>query len=739
MKRPLLWAAIGLLIGIYLILHHFSFWIILLFLILNLFLFHFRKSLILWPVIGLFLGLFTGICYQNSKHHLVIDETSQVAVLGVVKEHNAHGFLMRIVQYDTGSGAYSVNPFYSFFVTVSSDTLPELYSQVIVEGTVNHYTGPSNPGQFDASSYYPAIGSLYNIRAEDIRTVKPPGLLRSKFTLIRTSITARIRLLFPGTSSGLPAALLLGDKGVMEEENRNLYERFGLAHILTISGLHIGLLGNLLIGVFIFFFERKLSDRIVLFLLILYGLLCGFRISCIRAIFTFMISIYGRRVRRSFDRISANSFLLMIVLFLKPYALMDLSFQLSFGAGFLLAFAEAKGNEQRKMRKVWNILRTSTVLQIGLLPFQVQSFYTFSPFGITFNLLLLLLIEVLFLLTFGAVIISFVFLPAGFFLAGPVYYSIRLFESILKVFGRIRILTVPLGHQSMSRLVIYAVLFGIILYLDKRSMKPVWIGLLILWIILFPNHAGVTRVINLSVGQGDCAVIMKGRNVLVIDCGSLSKSEVGETILKPCLLYYGYGSADYVFLSHTDEDHINGIRNCTDVFGNLKSIFVDSTYRDASELLQPAIGSCEIVYTSPGDSVRIGSARIRFIKGPDEQSDDPNDRCQMLELSVDGNNFLFLGDVSSKVLEEADRHITDMPYLIKVPHHGSKYSLNESFYQNHRARVYAISVGYNNYGHPAKEVTELLNSLGKCYITKDCGAVITTIRNQKAETISMLK
>lgn len=762
MKRPLLWTAAGMPAGICVFLNSVSVPLILsLILLLSLILIRVRKILCFYLLLGVFLGGFTGFCYRQSIRPLRAEHETVVALSGVVKETYDYGFLLRIDRYDFGQGSYRVNPFYTLFVTVSADDVPAEYSRVIVEGTVEVYTGPDNPGQFDAKSYYSSVGSLYRVNAGTIRITKSPGGFRKAVRQLREKVAERIIVLFPNNTSGLPAALLLGDKGQMEEERKSLYEQFGLAHILTVSGLHIGLLSNLLLAFFLIFFDRKHADRITLFVLILYGFLCGFRISCIRAIFTFLISCFAGRLKRSFDRISANSFLLIVILFLKPYMLTNLSFQLSFGAGYLLAFSEIRRNMVKtKPGRVLTILRTSTILQIGLLPIQLQQFYTFAPCGIVLNLLLLCVIETMFILSFLAVIVSFLLLPAGLFFAGPVYYLILAFEKVLSCFAGIRMMTIALGHQSVFRLLLFGVVFAAILWFDRRTLRKVWLCILPLWLIFLPNHRGFIRTANLSVGQGDCSVIMSGSTVIVIDCGSLSKSEAGEKILKPFLQYYGYSEADYLFLSHTDEDHINGIRNCPDVFGNLKGVFVDRTYTDTAELLKPAVNCFEpeasaakreetaktakdsnrlqISYTYPGDIFRIGSINVRIFGNPAGAEGDENDRCQLLEVTLDGFSFLYLGDISKEVLTNISGEIKVRPYLIKIPHHGSIYSYDEAFYDTIRADVAVISVGRNNYGHPSQEVvTGLKKSGGICLITKENGAVITTVKKGYAKTTCM--
>ena len=115
-----------------------------------------------------------------------------------------------------------------------------------------------------------------------------------------------------------------------------------------------------------------------------------------------------------------------------------------------------------------------------------------------------------------------------------------------------------------------------------------------------------------------------------------------------------------------------------------------------------------------------------------------NDRCQLLEVTLDGFSFLHLGDISKEVLTNISVEIKVRPYLIKIPHHGSIYSYDEAFYDTIRPEVAVISVGRNNYGHPSQEVvTGLKKSGGICLITKENGAVITTVKKGYAKTTCM--
>ena len=730
MKRPLLFAACGMPLGILLVLYQLSAFGILALLaglLSLLFLLKCRLRLILYLIFGFFLGCFTSFCFRMSIKPISLPAENRFALKGVIKETSEYGFILRVQYYDTGAGARLANPFYPCYILISGKCDSGQGSTVIVTGIALDFREPENPGQFDEKSYYPSVGCIKRVQAESIQTVKLAGVFTRTILKLREIIYDRVSALYPDGSEELPAALLLGNRKLMGESRRELYEKYGLAHLLSVSGLHIGILAEAILWFFQLFFNRKSAGRITVFVLLLYGALCGFRISCIRAVFTFTLSAVSHERKRTFDRLSANSFLVLSILFLRPYALSDMSFQMSFLAGYLLCFSKRPGKNNKSFpAKLSDILHTSAVIQTGLLPIQVQNFYTFAPVGILLNPVVLFGIEAWFILLLLSVGFSFVFFPLGVFFAGPVYYPVILLERVLRFLHSQAYLNVALGHQDSLRIVLYFVLFSVILFLNHRFGHGIWLLLASLFVVFLPHHKGTFTVATLSVGQGDCSVILSGKTVSVIDCGSLSKSNVGNRILKSFLLYFGYDRIDYLFVSHTDEDHVNGIRDC-DLFDTVRTMYYDRTFDDAPELI-----SVPAVATVPGDIIQIGTMTIRFLDGSPGPEADNNDRSQILYCETDGYGFLFLGDVSSDILGNLLRDFSEKPCYVKVPHHGSRYSLNEAFYESIRADTAVVSVGANSYGHPAGEVIELLRKTAKrVYVTKEDGAVIASIRKRR--------
>ena len=760
MKRPLLWASVGMLAGIALLCFRRALLAILSAVILILFLRNRKHKLLFFGLLaGLFLGCFSGFCYRYSSENLRKGMNSATWFRGVVRDVSEHGFRMRVTSFGNESFRKSYRNIYSYYVYVSTEEIPALRANVTVTGHAEDFRPAENPGQFDASSYYPSVGCIAYIRTDSLLINRQPNAFFRFLENARSRIAKQLNLLFPKETVGLPIALMLGEKNGFDGEQKELYVQFGLAHILAVSGLHIGILSEFLLFLFLFPFPRKPAEILTFLILLCYGALCGFPVSCIRAVFTFFLASFGGHFKRTFDRISANSFLLILVLFIAPYRLTNLSFQLSFAAGYLTSLEPFKIGEKKSLKKIF---RTSVLLQAGLLPFTLQAFYTITPAGIFLNVFVLAAIGAGFVLVMSATAVSFAVVPVARFLAGPVHYGELFLVRIMQFLRQIPFLTLTAGHSSNVRILIFLVFFASVYYMERRYSERFRYLLFAGFLLFLPIHHGTT-VTSLSVGQGECTVILSGRLVTVLDCGSNSKEEVGEKILKPYLQYMGYSRIDYLFLSHMDEDHINGIRNCS-VFSSVKCVYFDEVFGDIRSLLAPAVGSkTKFIDTQGGDSVTIGNLEFRFLTAdhskliePEHVTNNPsdgelpystnpgtditdgNELCQITEVTIQGYRFLFPGDVSAEILEQIPHNFLCPIYYLKVPHHGSRFSVSEPFYQTVSPDISVISVGYNNYGHPSKEATDLAQTYSTLYITRTDGAVITGFRRGVPYTYSYL-
>lgn len=293
-------------------------------------------------------------------------------------------------------------------------------------------------------------------------------------------------------------------------------------------------------------------------------------------------------------------------------------------------------------------------------------------------------------------------------------------------------------------------------------------------LLLTVRKRNLLEIRNLSIGQGDCAVIRTKTDVIIIDGGSTSVDQSGKYRLIPLLKSCGIGEIDYVFISHFDSDHINAILELLDddIYRNRVRNIIISTmagiYDKDSEnyrlLMELAKRNAINVYTmNTGDKIKSDNIDISCISpisnDPDRYSD-TNDASLVLLLNEKNTGYkaLFTGDIS----QNTERIIADeLPKLnyLKVAHHGSASSssidflqrisysdLNDNTYDSSYAGLYSdsydrigitlgvISVGENNpYGHPNDDTLMRLSQAGiYTFRTDRSGEIMVTIDRDEA-------
>ena len=243
----------------------------------------------------------------------------------------------------------------------------------------------------------------------------------------------------------------------------------------------------------------------------------------------------------------------------------------------------------------------------------------------------------------------------------------------------------------------------------------------------------------LDVGQGDGIFISAGDGVnYFIDGGSTTNDMVGKYVILPFLKCKGVGSIDYWFLSHMDLDHVSGVFELLEDGYRIQNIVVskeipmDETF--ASLLAAAADNGTNVIYMASGDS--CGSKHVKFTclyPFDGVTSDDINALSLALLMEYDKNldgdvdyAGFFGGDLGAD--QEAAISATNLIQhvnLLKVSHHGSRFSSEAGFLDTLSPDVAVIScAAKNRYGHPAAEaVSRLENSCEEIYYTMNSGRI----------------
>ena len=232
----------------------------------------------------------------------------------------------------------------------------------------------------------------------------------------------------------------------------------------------------------------------------------------------------------------------------------------------------------------------------------------------------------------------------------------------------------------------------------------------------------------LDIGQGDCFVLeeKEGFNVL-IDGGSSDISSVGKYRLAPYLKCHGISCLDYVFISHGDKDHTSGVLELLlggeikiDCLVMTKFALSDEAY---AELLEAAEKQgTRILFIGKGDFFTLGEIKLTCLYPEMKDEGTGNDQSMVLLMECGGIKTLFTGDLTGEKEIFIDFEDID---VLKVAHHGSKYSTGQEFLEKTTPVISLISAGKDNmYGHPHKELIERLEQTGsRIYRTPENGAV----------------
>ena len=481
---------------------------------------------------------------------------------------------------------------------------PEIGSMVILKGTLKNFQQPTNPGQFNAPFYYQILRISFRLNQAEIQ-VKSDRFYKIAEGLyqLRRKAGSKVDALLPEQEASVMKTMLLGEKGILDEEIKGLYQRNGIAHILAISGLHISMIG---MGLYQLLrragLKIKLSAILASMIIVLYGMMTGFAVSAIRAIAMFLLQMLAQILGRTYDRITALAVAAVLVLVEQPLYLFHSGFQFSFLCVLGISLILPVLGNVRKGKKLFE----GVALMAVTLPVYLGVFYQIPVYSMFLNFIVLPMMSIL--MGAGIVMILAAFLCRP--LAIPAAWLIT---GILMVYERLGLFTEKLPHHYWTpgcpakwQLAVYVAVLIIIAALGRTKRKAVlyqkdcihrrggcakeilqeqnkrirriachggkwistygipvgicWVFLLLGVVILTWRFRPELKVTFLDVGQGDCIFLQtENGDSYLTDGGSSSVSKVGKYRMIPFLKYQGASQIKAVFVSHADSDHYNGI------------------------------------------------------------------------------------------------------------------------------------------------------------------------------------
>lgn len=678
--------------------------------------------------------------------------------------------------------------------------VPEEGMYLYAKGKAELFQEARNPGEFDYRLYYRSQKLRCRLRADKMEIISGERpAFQSQLIMFRRFVKEALAFLYQEEDRGIFQAVLLGDKSSMDSDIRELYQDGGIAHVLAVSGLHVSLIGMSLYG-----FLRKRgvgygwAGTAAAILLFFYGALAGFGASVFRAVFMVFCSFLASYLGRTYDLLSAMALSLILLASDSPYLLFTSGLQLSYGAVGAVGLA---GNMKIHGSPLFTTMSASIAIQIVTLPVILYHFFEFPLYGLFLNLVVIPLMayaagsgiisvglygiwkaaEVPGVLLFaegskvvgmGGRIGTVMDKTAGILegichgAAGPGHYILTFYRELCRFSLKLPFSTVAAGRPSLACIAFYyGVLAVLYFHLTSKNSgalsrkeenefngkQACLFACALLLLMVKPRVSGM-EVWFLDVGQGDGIFFRTGTAAVLTDCGSSQYKSVGKNRLVPFLKSKGIRRLDYIFISHADSDHINGIvwmlENETDL--QVGTIIMpgpgrgEEEYREIEELGRRR--KTIVCYMNAGEKLERGELKITAVY-PDASASPKDRNGHSLVLSVRYRDFTMLltGDVGQTgeeiMLDEKYSPGRELPggnlSVLKAAHHGSATSTGEEFLKQLNPAVTVLSYGKgNSYGHPAKEVLKRLTDAGTMiWSTENSGAIHLTTdgRKMKAE------
>lgn len=743
-------------------------------------------------------------------------------------------------------------------ICLDSDIYP-IGTICIGRGQVKTFSTSRNDGNFDERQYYNSLGiatRLEKCTLEDLFSLiefeNCESLVCNNEEIfsfhrffcdikeflwdLRCDISQVYEEYLPGEEAGIMSTIALGDKGNLDPEAKELFQMSGIAHLLSVSGLHISVVA---MSLYNFLRRRRLgfaiSGVVSVAVLGLYANMVGMGLPVRRAFIMYVIYIVGMMLGEAYDSLTALAIAGMIMMIENPLVVMNVGFVFSFSAVIgvvtyasqlkkvyeswwlkLLEKRNIRKQEQPKMYKlihrVLGALAFSVGVTLATIPIVGHMYYEIPVYSMILNFLLLPLMPALlgfgllgglvdwfivWLITFSGTSLTTIAAAGAMtsvssvltrIIMLPTHLILYLYEMVadwsLKLPGARQIVgCIPIWKMAAYYLLLYVLIYRVLpQFLERkgesegkwnfkvrvkkkaRSNSKLWLKLIAALItmgaLLLPAQADI-EIDMLDCGQGDAIYISNGCGVnCFVDGGSTSIKNVGKYRMLPFLKYRGVRRIDYWFISHTDEDHISGLREAIEDGYDIRHILFSEgmELKDLGELAKEH--GIDVQFISQGDQVVTESVTFTCLYPSRESGfEGPNENSMVLLMEYGDFQAIFTGDIGAdqeawmlnddyarekllsawentydgqessagedEISAKMEKPKISGVELLKVPHHGSKYSNSREFLELIAPHYSIISAGEKNrYGHPSKDAIARMDELGLShYCTIDYGQI----------------
>lgn len=571
---------------------------------------------------------------------------------------------------------------------------------------------------------------------------------------VRSWLEERLRRVM-GDSARVAMSMLFSQTWGLAEEEYKAFQTLGVAHILSVSGLHVGLLaamtGSLL---------RRLRLRQGLILLAQtalladYCALAGFSSASLRAMVMLTAYSLSRLLGRNPDRLTTLALSMLILLIINPLQAFSAGFVLSFTAMLGLCLFAAPLTERtrrllpelpyhpdrpsrlrrlriRLRRSLRQSLAYSLAAQAGVLLPTAAYFHQLPLYGVAVNLVITPLSTSV-LMPLYALMLPISLVPGlGPLLGAAAAWLTERFLDLVLLLSRLPYAAIHVPSPSAA----VCIGLGLSLALLSRrvpgsfrrralaSLLCLTVTLMGAWISRPPS----LRYIQLSVGQADAALLLDGDQTILIDAGDDGR-EAADILLAEGR------EVDALIITHLHMDHMGGAAYLLDAGIPIRQVYLPKYARRqqadprALAILERfhAEGIC-VSELAQGDELRYNESTLRVL-WPDRAAArggyDANDMCLTLAIDFGGYTLLSTGDLTT----DYELYAAAGADVLKVAHHGSANSTGTAFLQAVQPRLALLSCSGGSAYLPSPKTLECLRNI-PVLRTDECGDITLTVRD----------
>lgn len=664
-----------------------------------------------------------------------------------------------------------------FRALLSSSNVPEPLrshlapgQRVLVPATLVALEPPANPGERESFEHLRRRGVAFkgSFDGETLVVLSSPPPFRRWLDQTRAELTAAVdRLDAPPEAKRLFLALSAGQRAELGEAMEEDFSRSGLAHVLSVSGLHVAALAVATLALARWLLSALLSRRLgrildvrrlagPLSLPLLWGYVAftGFEPPAVRSALMASAVLASLALWRSVDALNSLALAALLTAAFEPSAVASLSAQLSFLAvASLLVLHPAlraalpipppsPGTEmgwrlrgQRLRESALQLLCAGIAVTLAGLPLLANHFHRVSLVGLLSNLLCLPLCGALAAVAAGA---------AGLFVLSPALAAPWLFVGVqlsrLLVWAAQLFAGLPGGSvwaPELSAGLSLSFFFGLLAF-ALAAGRWRWLSLAApaaLLAALLPDlPRGSLEVTFLSVGHGDAIVIRTSAGTALVDAGGVpSGTDTGKRFVVPFLRRHGIERLRLAALSHPHPDHGLGlVSTLREVPTEHLWLAAGTAEGELSEAVRAAAATATVSEVGLGaPAFELGGARLEVLGPPPDNLllEGVNDRSLVLALRHGQVSFLLTGDIEAageEALVEHARGPLQRPFtVVKAPHHGSSTSSTPALVEATRPHHVVFCVGrHSRFRFPAAEVVDRWEKVGAhCHRTDVQGAI----------------